>query len=438
MDRRTYLDPTFARVKESRLDSKEAGIGKRVRSYRGAVMERRTFLKAITGLSALAIQPWKNVEAFEAADESGAAVLGRQVGVFLSGVSRGAPEQVLKVAVRAVAESTTDFSWLSKGDSVFIKPAHNSGSPYPATTSPIAVRAMVELLREKGAGRVIVGDMSGIEHVKLSPKGLTGSSRRLMESSGMAQAVQAAGGELYFFEEAGWNAFYEEAPAVGSHWKHGLMMPNILKNVEHIVLMPRCGRHPLAGDSLGLKTAVGYWRTDTRLEYHRDASTFQEKTAEGNTVETLMKKQRLVLSAADKILTTFGPDKGYVLQPENGLIIGSESVVAHDMVLLAWLLKNRRDVPSSEKDWFNDPYESQFIVNSANKYFVVRKLGGWGPAFDSEKLTRNDINTIWADRVLNRAYQVFGGTPKVILQRADNAVPDDLRKQINAMVTRSS
>ena len=45
---------------------------------------------------------------------------------------------------------------------------------------------MVELLTEKGARRVIVGDMSGIGHVKLSPGGLSGSSRRLMEASGMA------------------------------------------------------------------------------------------------------------------------------------------------------------------------------------------------------------------------------------------------------------
>jgi len=174
---------------------------------------------------------------------------------------------------------------------------------------------------------------------------------------------------------------------------------------------------------------VGYWRTDTRLEYHRDASTFQEKTAEGNTVRTLCKKQRLVLSAADKILTTFGPDKGYVFQPETGLVIGSESVVAHDMVSLAWLLQNRRDVPGTEKSWFNDPYESQLIVNSANKYFVVRKLGGWGPSFDSEKLTRNDINTVWDDRVLNRAYQVFGGMPRVILQTANDVVSNDVRNR---------
>jgi len=344
----------------------------------------------------------------------------------------------MKSAVRAAAQAATDFSWLSKGDAVFIKPSLNSGNPYPATTSPIAIGAMVELISEKGARRVIVGDMSGIEHVKLSPKGVAGSSRWLMESCGMAQTVLAAGAEVHFFEEAGWGAFYEDVPAVGSHWKSGLMMPNILKEVEHIILMPRCGRHVLAGSTLGLKAAVGYWRTDTRLEYHRDASTFQEKTAEGNTVETLRKKQRLVLSAADKILTTYGPDKGNVFQPETGLVIASESVVAHDMVSLAWLLENRRNIPPSEKDWLNDPYNSQLIVNSANKYYVVSKLGGWGPAFASEKLTRNDINTIWDDRVLNRAYQVFGGMPKVILEAGNNTVPENLRNRLSEMVTLSA
>jgi uncharacterized protein (DUF362 family) len=360
-----------------------------------------------------------------------------QAPVFLAGIKREASEEAIKSAVRAAAEGATDFSWLSPGDAVFIKPALNSGNRYPATTSPIAVAAMVELLKQKGAGRVIVGDMSGIRDVKLSPEGVTGSTRKLMESCGMAQIIQAAGAELHFFEEAKWGGFYEDNPAAGSHWKNVLTMPKILKEVEHIILMPRCGRHVLAGSSLGLKAAVGYWRTDTRLEYHRDASTFQEKTAEGNTVETLRNKQRLVLSAADKILTTFGPDNGYVFQPDTGLIIASESVVAHDMVSLAWLLQNRRE---SEKDWLNpynwlDLYNNQFLVTNINRLWIVSKLGGWGSVCASEKLSSNGINTIGDDRVLNRAYQVLGGKPKVILQRANNAVPDDLRNRLSEMVT---
>jgi uncharacterized protein (DUF362 family) len=341
----------------------------------------------------------------------------------------------MKSAVRDAAGATTDFSWLSKGDTVFIKPALNSGNPYPSTTHPMAIAAMVELLKEKGASRVMVGDMAGIGHVKLSPEGLSGSSRRLMEVSGMARAVQTAGGEIHFFEEAGWNAFYEDPPAAGRHWKRALMMPKILKEVPHIILMPRCGRHVLAGSTLGLKAAVGYWRTDTRLEYHRDASTLQEKTAEGNTVETLRKKQRLVLSAADKILITFGPDEGDVFQPENGLVIASESVVAHDMVSLAWLLENRKGFSPSVKQEFID--RSKWVARVANHY-VVGKLGGFRTALFSEKLTKDDMNAIWDDRVLNHAYQAFGGVPQVILESANPAVPADLKKRLRDLTTPSA
>ena len=355
---------------------------------------------------------------------------GSQAKVFLAGINKGASEERIKLAVRNAAEAATDFSWLSKGDAVFIKPVNNSGNPYPATTSPTAIAAMVEILKEKGAGRVIVGDMSGVQYVRFSPTSLSGSSRSLMVSSGVAKAVQASGAEMHCFEESGWNAFYEDLPAAGSNWKHGLMMPNILKEVQHIILMPRCSRHILAGSSLGMKAAVGYWRHDTRLEYHRDAATLQEKTAEGNTVKTLSTKQRLVISAADKLLTTVGPDKGYVFEPDNGLIIACGSVVAHDMVSLAWLLENRRIIPASERDGFID--KSKVVPRVAN-HMVTSWLGGWGPALTSETLTKDSLNTIWDDRVLTHSYEIFGGVPAILLESANNAVPDAVKNRLGSM-----
>ncbi len=399
-------------------------------------MERREFLKVVAGVSAMALCACTGDGSKSQSHQGDKTVTaGRDTKVFLAGVNSGASEQDIKSAVCAAAEAATDFSWLSKGDSVFIKPALNSGYPYPATTSPVAIGAMIELLKKKGARRVIVGDMSGIEHVKLTPQGLSGSTRRLMEAAGMTRIVEAAGAEIHFFEEAGWNAFYEDIPAIGSHWKSGLMMPAILREVEHIILMPRCSRHVLTGSTLGLKAAVGYWRTDTRLEYHRDAHTLQEKTGEGNTVETLGNKQRLVLTAADKILTTFGPDRGHVYQPENGLIIATESVIAHDMVSLAWLLDNRRHISPSEVDEFVD--SSQLVAGIGNRW-VVSKLGGWRPALSSERLTKNKLNTIWDDRVLNHAYRVFGGVPKVVLEAANGALREDLRKRLGEMTAFSA
>ncbi len=394
-------------------------------------MKRRDFLKVAAGASVLAVCPSTiSLGASQIPMNKKKLAPGNPAKVYLSGIKRGAEEKQIKLAVRSSAEAATDFSWLSRGDSVFIKPVVNSGHPYPATTRPIAIAAMVELLREKGAGRVIVGDMSGVQNVRFTPTSLSGSSRKLMESSGMAKVVQAAGAELHFFEESGWNSFYEDVPAAHTYWKRPLMMPNILKDVQHIVLMPRCARHVLAGSSLGMKAAVGYWRHDTRLEYHRDAATLQEKTAEGNTVETLCTKQRLVLSAADKILTVFGPDDGYVFEPDNGLVIASQSVVAHDMVSLAWLLENRSRIPQSKKHDFRD--NSQLFARLGN-HAVVSWLSGWGTALASETLTKNDLNNIWDDRVLIHACEVFGGVPGIMLEPANKEVPEDLKTRLNMM-----
>jgi uncharacterized protein (DUF362 family) len=392
-------------------------------------IDRRKFLKLIAISFAGAALPWRVV--------NGTLDILNQIPrtqVAITGVKKGSEDRVLIEAVKNAARAATDFSWLSRGDSVLIKPALNSGNLYPATTSPESVRAMVELLKEKGASKVIVSDMSGIEHVKLTPEKLKGSSRKLMNESGMVKAAIEAGAELFFPEEEGWNAFFEDEPADSTYWKKGIMMPKILKEVDHLVLMPRCGRHALLGSSLGMKNAVGYWRTDSRLEYHKYASTIQEKTADANTVKSLHDKQRLVLTAGTKVLTTYGPNKGFVSEPEKGLVIASESIVAHDMISLAWLLQNRKIMSEEENESARDPYKRQFIVSNTNR-FVVLLLGGFGEAWNAEKLVRNDIDSIWDDRVLNRAYEVFGSIPQVKLVDGEDSVSKDIKKKLMDMVS---
>jgi uncharacterized protein (DUF362 family) len=392
-------------------------------------MSRREFMKIAAVTSAAIALPASDAEAKLSLPGSGPAA-----DVSIAGLAGGSSEDSLKEAVRMVAESVTDFSWLSKGDAVYIKPVLNSGNVYPATTNPTSIHAMVELLKEKGAGRVVVGDTSGIENVRFHRDSLEGSSRQLMINSGMARAVEESGAEMYFPEEDGWDAFYEESPISGSNWKAAVTMPKIIKEMDHIVLMPRCSRHLLAGSTLGLKAAVGYWRTDTRLEYHHDAATLQEKTAEANTVPSLREKQRLVLTTATQTLATLGPDKGYVTEPDTGIIYGSENIVAHDMVSLAWLLENRKLAPEEEKKGTKDWYKSQMMVSLGTRV-VVNWLGGFGSAMTVEKLTRNDINTVWDDRVLNRAYWLWDGVPKVNLVSANDGLPDDIKRKLTEAVT---
>jgi hypothetical protein len=217
------------------------------------------------------------------------------------------------------------------------------------------------------------------------------------------------------------------------------MMPNVVDEVDHIVLMPRCGRHVLAGSTLGLKAAVGWWRHDSRLHFHHKSGTLPEKIAEANTVPSLLEKQRLVLTSATKVLTTFGPDNGHVVEPETGLIIASQSIVAHDMLSLAWLLENYRLTPSKHRDGFmDDPHGSPVFIRLMNK-IVIRWLGGsFGQAFSDEGPPSVAHQSIWDDRVLQRAFEATDGVPSLELEDALGALPSPVLSQLEEATRRPS
>ena len=359
--------------------------------------------------------------------------LGQSESVSLAPLTRDPSSQEMDQAIRDATFAVDTLDWLKSGDTVLIKPVLNSGKPYPATTSPLALVSMIRLLKAKGAGRVIVGDMSGVWHLDQRPEGCKGSSRKLAKSAGMLNPVLDAGAEWVFFEEAGWDSFYEEQPAPGSHWKRGITLPNVLREVDHIVSMPRCSRHALLGNSLAIKSVVGYMRYDTRLEYHHDAKTIQEKTAEANTVPTLLQKQRLVVTAADKILATLGPDLGHVFAPQQGLVIASQSMIAHDLVSLAWLLKHWRQAPWLHKQALTDPSSSKFVTNMANRVLVAT-LGGWKQGFSAETMENSPLPNIWRDRTLIRACELMGGVPTVQLQPTQSSISPQLLAELSSMV----
>ncbi len=357
------------------------------KSHMNGCVSRRDFNKMmVLGAAAVAVPG-----AALAADPS--------TDVILTGVEKGAMDVDVAAAVKRAALAATDFSWLSKGDTVIIKPAANSGNDYPATTNPAGLNAMIKLLKEKGAGRVIFMDFASIMAVTMTKNGVKkGSSRALYDKCGLNRAAEEGGAELYFPEEEGWDAFFEESPESRGRWKKPIMMPSILNQADHVVLMPRCSRHMMSGNTLGLKAAVGWWRPDTRNVFHRDALHIRELIADGNTVPSLLEKQRLVLTTATKMLTTKGPDEGYVHEPDTGLIIASESVVAHDMVSLAWLLEGCKATPKKQR---------------GRKY----------------------LDSIWECKTLNRAYESFNGIPKVALQNEDGSVPTGILKTLATQTT---
>ena len=345
--------------------------------------------------------------------------------VTLKALPRGAKDDEVLAAVREVAEAATDFSWLSRGDTVFIKPASNSAKRYPATTSPISVRAMVGLLREKGATRVIVGDKPGVEHVYQDEKNRRGSSRKIMTINGLHRAALESGAEVHYFDEAGYDAYFGDRTEHDGHWRGELMLPNILNMVDHVVLLPRVSRHIVAGTTLGLKAAVGWLRDDSRLELHRDAESFFEKIAEINDAKVLRQKLRLVLTVATKVQTNFGPDWGFAAEPDPGLVFGSTSLLAHDMVALGWLLWNREyATPRAQLAWYRDPYRT--FPATFNRLFVGY-IWGMLQFLRSETYEPVPIRSVCTDPVISRAATIWGGLPRLELEDLGDGLDEDIK-----------
>ena len=204
--------------------------------------------------------------------------------------------------------------------------------------------------------------------------------------------------------------------------------PVFSREVDHIVLLPRVSRHILAGTTFGLKAAVGWLRDDSRLELHRDARSFLEKAVEINDAPVLRHKLRLVLSLATKVQTTFGPDQGYAVEPDPGLVFGSESLLAHDMVALGWLLWNREHgTPPAHLVWYRDPYRA--YPGALNRAFVGYT---WGlkALLASETYASVPIHSVRTDPQLSHAAFLQGGVPHIELEDVSNLLPEGIRNYL--------
>jgi len=332
-------------------------------------------------------------------------------------------------AVQTACAAATDFAWLRPGDSVFVKVASNSDRSAPSVTSPDVLAGVIRSLQAAGAGTIYVGDMSGAQFVRHLAAETTGSTRANMRRNGLLAAAESAGATIHCFEEVPFaQAYVPGIPADSAHhWGDELHVAEILDRVDHIVNLPRLGKHVLAGASLGLKNAVGWISDHSRMVLHRDGATFHEKIAELNTIPQLRDKLRLTLTLADRILTTYGPDAGYALPLSNPLVIASTDVVSHDQIALLTLLWARRQTPADMLA--QDPYPAE--SNGLNWWFV-RVTWGEEIAGYQELPVYDDLAAADAFTHINYAYDLLhGGRPdQIAVIPGAAALPESLVTQL--------
>jgi len=315
-------------------------------------------------------------------------------------------------------EASTDFSWLSRGDSVFIKLALNSKNTFPATSDPWTLDCMIRLLREKGAGRIMAGDSSGVETVHWSRDKQRGSSRQCCKKAGLLDVIEQNKADAVFFEEQGYDAFMPVYPAGSHHWNEPLWVTSTVNEADHIIYLSRVSSHVLGDITSGMKIGVGFLREDSRRVFHQGGDSFYAMYEEINQVPEISSKLRLVVSSGRKVLSTFGPDNGHVTEPDQGLIISSEDLFAQEALAYAWLVYNRE----FETGFFDVGITGRFT----KKRSVINKGFVWyiwedGSVYQTPTIPLFIPGNIYAHPSMMNVMRRKGGRPSTIEWEQVNA-----------------
>lgn len=214
----------------------------------------------------------------------------------------------LKAAVDEVVQSIGGWEkFIKTGDKVLLKPNFNTADPFPASTDPAFLRAVVELVLQAGAGEVIIGDSC-----TLSQK-----TNDVMNKLGIFEFNKIEKVKVVNFDEGEWIK-----KDIGGKYLGCVSLPKIINEVDKLILLPCLKTHFIAKFTGALKISVGFMKPLERLALH--IGKVPEKVAELNKVFN----PDLIIMDGRKCFIDKGPSEGTVRKPN--LILASTGRVAID------------------------------------------------------------------------------------------------------------
>jgi uncharacterized protein (DUF362 family) len=211
------------------------------------------------------------------------------------------------------------------GKHVVLKPNLNSADPFPGSTHPDTLAALVDWLGRAGATRLTVADRSGM-----------GVTREVMGATGVFAQGRRLGFGAVALDELP-DREWVPHPLPGGDWRRGVLFPRLLEEAEAIVSTCCLKTHRFGGQiTLSLKNSVGMVAKhgpdgyNYMTELHRSPAQ-RRMIAELN---QLYRPAAVVLDGLEAFVRG-GPEAGTRVAP--GVIIAGTDRVAVDAVGVAVL-----------------------------------------------------------------------------------------------------
>ena len=207
---------------------------------------------------------------------------------------------------------------VNKGETILLKPNYNTADPFPGSSDPEFIKAVIDMLYKTGAGKVIVGERTAFLH-----------SRKVLEQAGIVKVAEEAGAEVVVFGKDGWHAMFDRkgwrrVKILGGQYLRKVSLAKEALEIEKIVYVPLIKTHHAAEFTGAIKLSMGFVKPFfDQIAFH--ARHLQEKLAE----LSLVVKPDLIIMDARKVFITGGPAKGELREPN--LILASGNQVAIDV-----------------------------------------------------------------------------------------------------------
>jgi len=205
---------------------------------------------------------------------------------------------------------------VKKGDIILLKPNYNTADPYPGSSDPEFLKAIVEILYEAGAGKVILGERTAFLY-----------SGKVLEQTGIVEVADGVGAEVVVFGKDGWRVIFDRkgwrrVKVSGGQYLGKVSLAKKALEIEKVVYAPLIKTHHAADFTGSIKLAMGFVRPFfDQITFHMRH--LHEKLAE----LSLVVKPDLIIMDARKVFITGGPAKGELREPNLILASGNQVVI---------------------------------------------------------------------------------------------------------------
>jgi len=242
---------------------------------------------------------------------------------------------------------------VGKGDEILLKPNFNTADAPPGSSDSDFVKAVIELLYEHGAGKVVLGESSMLRL----------STREVLEKTGMMEKAEKAGAEVVVFDEEKWVKV-----AMGGRYLKTVSLPETALRAKNVVYVCCMKTHRWAKFTLSLKLAVGFVKPRERMALHMRH--LEEKIADLN----LVVHPNLIIMDGRKCFISGGPATGELRSPD--VVLASGDRIAMDVEALR-IIESFEGASLTDDPWsytqIRGAVEFGLGVKNEREYKVISK-----------------------------------------------------------------